>query len=197
MAEVRESMQEKQAEGQGQSQSGEQQLKVQGAAGESPRNVETPNRMLTPFEEMDRIMDRIFEGMAPRGLFRSLAFDRPFFSDLARQFSLDLVRAPSVDVVNREEEILVRAEVPGVEKDKLQVSVTDNVLTIRGECSHEDKTEDGDYYRKEISRGMFSRSMTLPSDVDGSQAKATFRNGVLELKLPKITKSRRHTIDIE
>ena len=62
---------------------------------------------------------------------------------------------------------------------------------------HEEKEEKGDYYRSEISRGAFSRTITLPDNVDSEGAKATFENGMLEMTLPKTGKARRHTITIE
>ena len=149
-----------------------------------------PGRTPAPFEEMERF----FENFLGRGWMRPFGWDRPSWSELIPGFE---GRMPKVDVIDRDEEIVVRAEVPGVTKDDLDVTVTDNVVTIRGETRHEEKEEKGDYYRSEISRGSFSRSVTLPSNVSSDQAKATFSDGVLELSLPKIEKSRRHTVKID
>jgi HSP20 family protein len=89
------------------------------------------------------------------------------------------------------------AEIPGVEKKDLDVSLSDSVVTIKGSTSHEGKEEKGDYHRSEISSGSFFRTLTLPADVDGAKAKATFKNGVLELVLPKLAYSRRRSILVE
>jgi HSP20 family protein len=75
--------------------------------------------------------------------------------------------------------------------------LTENVVTIKASISHEEKEEKGDYYRSEISRGSFSRTLTLPANVDGAKAKATFKNGVLELVLPKLEDPRRRSIPVE
>ena len=93
--------------------------------------------------------------------------------------------------------MIVRAEVPGVRKDDLTVSVSDNVVTIKGETKREHKKEKGDYYHCEISQGSFTRSVDLPHYVDSDRAKAAFENGVLELTLPKVEKAKRRTVKID
>jgi HSP20 family protein len=104
---------------------------------------------------------------------------------------------PKVDVIDRDEEVVVRAEVPGVEKDDLEVSVSDNTVTIKGETKHEQKEEKGNYFRSEISRGSFTRTVTLPGVVDTDKAKASFKDGVLELTMPKGEKARRRTVKVD
>jgi HSP20 family protein len=104
---------------------------------------------------------------------------------------------PKVDVVERDNEIVVRAEVPGVDKKDLDVSVSDNAVTIKGSTRHEEKEEKGDYYHHEISTGTFSRMVSLPANVDGSKAKADFKDGVLELTIPKVGQSKRHSIKLD
>lgn len=106
-------------------------------------------------------------------------------------------KLPRVDVIDRDEEVLVRAEVPGVDKKDLEISVSENSVTINGKTSHEEKEEKGSYYRCEVSRGVFTRTVALPSDVDADKAKTTFKDGVLELTLPKVTKSKRRTIKLD
>lgn len=137
--------------------------------------------------------ERWFENFFPRGWMRPFQMDWPTFRELSANFE---ERIPRVDVVDRDTEVLVRAEVPGVDKDDLDVSVTDNTVTIRGKTRHEEKEEKGDYYRCEISSGSFARTVTLPSDVDTEKADASFKDGVLELKMPKISKAKRRNIKI-
>jgi HSP20 family molecular chaperone IbpA len=95
------------------------------------------------------------------------------------------------------DEVLVKAEIPGVTKDDLEVSVDESTVTIKGQTSHEEKEEKGDYYRSEIRRGAFSRTIALPREVDASKAKATFKDGILELSLPKVAKSKRVAVKVE
>jgi HSP20 family protein len=93
--------------------------------------------------------------------------------------------------------VIVKAELPGVDKKDLDISVTQNTVTIKGTTSHEEKEEKGDYYRCEMSHGSYSRTLSLPADVDEKKSKAKFKNGVLELTLPKLKKSKRHTVKVE
>ena len=102
-----------------------------------------------------------------------------------------------MDVVDRETEILVRAELPGVDKKDLDISLNENVLTLKGQTRTEEKEEKGDYYRCEIAQSSFARSLPLPSYVDSEKAKASFQDGILELTLPKIEQSRRRRITVE
>jgi len=103
--------------------------------------------------------------------------------------------APVVDVIERDEEIIVRAAVPGVKKDDIDLSVSGTLLTIHCRM-REAADEEGEYYRAELPRGSYSRVLALPAEVEEAKAKATLREGILELVLPKPHKSRRHRIKI-
>jgi HSP20 family protein len=149
-----------------------------------------PARVVTPFEDMERFFDNVFA----RGWLRPFGWERPRWGEMMSAFE---ERMPKVDVIDREEEVVVRAEVPGVSKDDLDVTVSDNTVTIRGETRHEEKEEKGDYYRSEMTRGSFARTVLLPSDVDADQAKAKFSDGVLELTLPKVEKAKKKTVKID
>ena len=157
----------------------------------------TPGRALSPFEEMDRMfeqMERRFEDFFSRGWLRPFGWERPSFRELGAPFE---GRFPREDVVDRDDEIVVRAELPGVEKKDLDVSVTENTVTIKGSSRREEKEVKGNYYRSEISTGTFSRTVALPADVDGAKGKAAFKDGVLELVMPKVEKSKRRTIRVQ
>lgn len=151
-----------------------------------------PAHGISPFEEMERM----FESFFPRGWMRPHRWDWPAWGELAKSFE-ERMPTPRVDVIDRDEDILVRAEVPGVDKKDLDISMTDNTVTIKGSTSKEEKEEKGDYYRSEISRGAFSRTVALPAYVDSDGAKASFKDGVLELILPKVEKSKRRTIKVD
>jgi HSP20 family protein len=99
-------------------------------------------------------------------------------------------------LIDREEELLVRAEVPGVEKQDLEIELVGQVLTLKGERKHEETEEKGTYYRSEIARGSFVRSLRLPENVDLENAKAEFKDGVLEVHLPKTEKTERRRIEV-
>jgi HSP20 family protein len=154
------------------------------------KEEETRARPLTPFEDMESFFDQFYV----RPWFRPFRRDLPTWGELARPFE---DRIPNMDVIDRDKELVVRAEIPGVKKEDLEVSLSDNRLTIKGSTRHEEtKEEEGEYSRRELSRGTFSRTVTLPSDVDGEKAKAEFKDGVLEMTLPKQKPSKRHRIRV-
>lgn len=149
-----------------------------------------PARVMSPFEEMDRL----FEGHFPSGWMRPFHWPRPSWGELSAPFE---GKMPKVNVIERDNEIVVKAELPGVDKKDLDISVTKNTVTIQGSTSHEEKEEKGDVYRCEISRGSYSRTLTLPAEVNEEKAKAKFKDGILELTLPKVEKAKRRTIKVE
>jgi len=151
--------------------------------------VRRPSHVLSPFDDMDRW----FEGFFPRGWMRPFHMAWPSWGEPAPLEA----RMPKVDVIDREAEVVVRAEVPGVEKDDLDISVSDNAVTIKGKTKREEKEEKGDYYRCEISSAAFARTIPLPSNVDTDKVSAQFKDGVLELTLPKIEKAKRRSIKID
>lgn len=106
-------------------------------------------------------------------------------------------RLPKIDVVDRDQEILVRAELPGVDKNDLDVSLDEQTVTLRATTRQEKKEEDGHYHLHEISQGTFLRTVPLPCAVNGDQAKASFKDGVLELAIPKAPGARRKTVKVE
>jgi HSP20 family protein len=150
-----------------------------------------PVRTLRPFEEMERLMDRAFADFPGRGLMRPWSFEWPAWAEMRE------LRMPKVDVVDRDEDVLVRAELPGVEKKDLEISTSDTSVTIKATTRHEEKEEKGDYYRCEITRGSFARTVSLPAQVQSDKAKANLKDGVLELTLPKVEKSKRRTIAVD
>lgn len=154
------------------------------------KEVAPPVHALTPFEEMDRL----FDAFTRRSWLRPWRFEWPTFPETLMPFN---GRMPKVDVIDDETEIVVRAEVPGVEKKDLDISVGEDSVTIKGSTQHEEKETKGDYYRHELSTGTFSRTVGLPATVDGAKAKAEFKNGIIELTLPKVEKAKRHSVKVE
>lgn len=92
--------------------------------------------------------------------------------------------SPRVDILEREGQVVVRADLPGLTKEDIKVELTDNLLTLQGERKLEKKEEREGYYYNERFQGSFYRSIPLPEGVDASKATAEFRNGVLEVVMP-------------
>jgi HSP20 family protein len=165
--------------------------KAEGDAASTQGMQKAPaGRVLAPFDEMDRLFDR----MLPRNWLRPMRFEWPAWAEHMAPFE---GKTPHVDIIDREAEIVIRAELPGVKKDDLDVSLSDNSVTIRGTMKKEETEEKGEYYRREMSYGEFSRTLALPSEVDRDKAKAKFKDGVLELTLPKAETAKRNSIRIE
>ena len=101
-----------------------------------------------------------------------------------------LVPAPKLDVIEREKLVVVRAEVPGVRKNQLEVEASDVCVTIKGTVQHDEERKEDQYRIAERSRGAFERTVQLPSEVDSTKAGATFQDGVVEVTLPKLDRSR-------
>ena len=149
---------------------------------ETPEEV-VPMRPMSLFNEMERM----FEGLTPYQWMRSHLPEHKWMKEVA----------PEVDIIDRDDHIVVRAAVPGISKDNLEVSTTDHSVTIRGHSEHESREEKDEFYRCEISKGNFLRTLTLPAYVDEDKAEASFKDGMLELTLPKRESAKRHTIDIK
>jgi HSP20 family protein len=107
------------------------------------------------------------------------------------------VVVPNIDMYDRKSEIVVKAELPGVERDKIDLTITRDAITIKGEIKREEEIKDEDYYAREISYGNFTRSVALPSEVESEKAKATFKNGILEIVLPKKEEAKPKEIKVE
>ena len=147
-------------------------------------------QVLSPFEDMDHWMDDFFHP----GWMHPYRQRWPNWGDFGEVFK---GRVPKVDVIDRENEIIIHAELPGVNKDDLDVTMTENTVSIRATTKQEKKEEKGEYFRREMSRGEFQRTIPLPVNVDAENAKASFKDGIMELKLPKVKKTKRKTIKVE
>ncbi len=160
--------------------------------------VATSRAGLTPFksledrfEQMERFMDRMMGGIFPSRWMRSFDREWPAWSASAE------ARAPAVDLIDRENEIVVRAELPGIQKEDVSISLTADSITIEAQSRKEAAEEKGDYRRREISASAFSRTIWLPSGVDAEAAKAAFQDGILEVTLPKTAAAKRTTVKID
>ena len=105
--------------------------------------------------------------------------------------------SPSVDIFETEESIVVKAEVPGVDPKEIELSLENNVLTLKGDRRFEKETKDENYHRIERSYGGFSRSFSIPALVEEAAIKADYKEGVLTIVLPKTEKARPKQIQID
>ncbi|HDH52958.1 MAG TPA: Hsp20/alpha crystallin family protein, partial [Nitrospirae bacterium] len=107
--------------------------------------------------------------------------------------------APTVDIFEKDNNVVVKAEIPGMKKEDIEVNLTDDTITISGEKKKEDTVEKKNYYRVERSYGSFCRSFRLPKEVRADKAKAKFKDGILEIKIPETeeAKKRKKKLNIE
>jgi len=127
---------------------------------------------MRPFDEMRRMMEDFW--MAP-------------FADLGR-WSENFI--PSVDVKEENDQVVVSAELPGMDQEDIDVEVTQDSVRIAGEKKQEEKKEEKGYYHRETTYGAFERVIDLPTAVDEEKAEAEFSKGVLTIKLPKSEQAR-------
>ena len=115
-------------------------------------------------------------------------FNRAFGSMPARERDEEMSLGawmPPVDVAEDKEKVTLTAELPGFKEDEVQIQMEGNILTLRGERKFEQEKEGRNYHRVERSYGQFMRSFTLPNNVDRENIRAKFRNGLLEIEMPK------------
>ena len=117
-------------------------------------------------QEMDRLFDRFFE---PRW----------------EEFPALSEWAPQLDISETKDALVVKADVPGMDPKEIQISLQEQLLTIKGEKQQEKEEKEARYYRVERTYGAFTRSVRLPVAVDGSKVSASFKNGLLTVMLPK------------
>jgi HSP20 family protein len=134
------------------------------------------------FSVIRNVMDRFFDQPAVRRQFR-------VGEDLGPS-------ALSVDVVETGDTYVIKAAVPGVDPNDVEISVEEDVLTIRGEFTKQEESSEENYLRREIRFGSFQRQLRLPPTVEPEKAQATFENGLLKLSIPKKPEARARSIKI-
>jgi len=139
-------------------------------------------RSIAPFEDMERWFEDMFRD--PFSLLSGRVW--PETRELAEFETL----SPRVDIFEEGNEVVLKADMPGIEKKDIDITLADNMLTISGESTHGDKVEKGSYVRCERTHGSFFRSFELPSDIDAEKIKAHLDNGVLEVRFPKTEESK-------
>jgi HSP20 family protein len=147
-----------------------------------------PMGWASPFERMEEMFDDFFRR----------PFGRTFWPALPRIVE-EMEPGVSVDIYEEGDNVIVKSDLPGMTKDDIEVNLTDDTITLSGERKKEEKVEKKNYFRLERSYGAFKRSFALPVEVQTDKAKAVFRDGVLEIKIPKTeaAKKKEHKIKIE
>jgi HSP20 family protein len=135
-----------------------------------------PAKAISPFEEIERRIEDFFR--RPFSLLGPTWWPRLRFPEIEEI-------SPSVDIFEEGDDVVVKAELPGMKKEDIEVKLTDNTITISGEKKKEEKVEKKDYYRLERSYGSFCRAFSLPAEVQTDKAKAQFKDGILEVRIPK------------
>jgi len=143
-----------------------------------------PFRELAPMRDFDRMrreMDRLWDSFFERG---------PRAVETGEWY-------PSLDVAETKNDIVVKAEVPGMDQKDIDISLSDGVLTIKGEKKQEREEKDENYHLVERSYGNFARSIRLPSEVMTEKINASYKNGVLKILLPKSDEAKKKEIKIK
>jgi len=153
-----------------------------------PRKRAIDVRRTTP---LTRSMEELFESFPPR---RWMETFEPFESKWP--MDIDYERAFRLDIVDRDKELIVRAELPGVEKDDVEVTISGDRLMIEAEREFEEEDEKEDFYRHEMGYGKLMRTVVLPVEVDTENIHAELKEGILKVMLPKIRVAERHTVKV-
>jgi HSP20 family protein len=136
-------------------------------------------------------MEEFFEDFPPRRwmeTFEPLGWRWPMGVDYERSFRLD--------VIDHEKELIVRGELPVVEKDEIEVTVLVDRLIIKAEREFDEEEKEDTFYRHEVGYGKLMRTIPLPVDVDAENVRAELKDGILEIALPKLEVAERHTIKV-
>lgn len=134
--------------------------------------------------------DDFFENMMPR-----LTEMREPHS-LRWPVGIDFEKTFKVDVWDREADLMLRAELPGVDKDDLEITLSGDYLTIRAEREFEEEEEKENFHRREVGYGDLVRTITLPCEVEAEKVKAILKEGMLEITLPKAQVAKRYTVKV-
>lgn len=131
------------------------------------------------FERLRREIDRMFEDFIPVRREREVAF------------------LPKIDLFETDNDVVLKAELPGLKKENIDITVTENGVHLKGERKEETETKKENYLRREICYGKFERVISLPAEVDPEKVQAEFKEGILELKMPKKEEIKRKIKKIE
>lgn len=141
-----------------------------------------------PFDELASLresMDKLFDDL--------LTTRRPG----QRGETAPILWQPAIEAYETDQDLVIRAELPGIAPKNVEISVSGDTLTIKGEARAEQDEKRRNYHRRELRYGSFVRSLTLPTGVQGDQAKAAYRNGILEIRVPKSERAKPKSVKVE
>jgi HSP20 family protein len=145
-----------------------------------------------PVLHNDKAFDRAFDG-----IWKNWPLGSSLHGELAGDEPRAQVDFPRVDAKENDERLLVVAELPGLKREEIQVTVHDGALTISGERKNETEEKGEGYLRREISRGSFKRTFVLPETVDVEKIDAKYEDGVLKIEFPKVEEAKPKQIDVK
>jgi len=145
-------------------------------------------RVLSPFEEIERRFEDFFK--RPFSLMEPMWWPRLRIPDIEEI-------TPTVDIYEDADDIVIKADLPGMKKENIDVNISGNTVTISGEKKKEEKVEKKNYYSTERSYGSFTRTFRIPTEVQADKAKASFKDGVLELRVPKTEEAKKKEKKVE
>jgi len=149
-------------------------------------------RAMTPFTHS---MEEFFENYFPRRWmegFEPFGWRKPLWPEVDEKFDF----LPNVDIVDRDDVLLIRAEMPGVKKEDLEITIAGDRLTFEAKREFEEKEEEDDFFRHEMAYGRMFRTVRLPVEVHGDKAKAELKDGIVELHLPKVEVTTPHKVKV-
>lgn len=138
---------------------------------------------------LDRLFDDLFTDFDRGFRWPSLFRRRPALVDVPQLASMDVYETP--------EEVVVKAEMPGISKDEIEVTATGSTLTVKGAKKREEEVKEEDYYRCERSFGSIARTVELPGEVRAEKAVAKLTNGLLEVRLPKTEEAKAKSVKVK
>jgi HSP20 family protein len=159
-------------------------------ARETESKAVAPRRPFTDLGRWERDMERMFDDFWGRRM-------RPWWPERWSMPTVLEISPPAVDFFEEKDEIVVKAELPGMDKDEIEVNLTDHTLTIKGEKKKEEEVKEENYYKSERSYGSFMSTLELPTEVHSDKVKATFKNGVLEVRLPKTEQAKAKEVKVK
>jgi HSP20 family protein len=147
--------------------------------------VVSKGKPLGPVTYLEHEMERMFRDFFGRP-FPGMGLPRWFHA--AEGFGIE---KPAIEVYEEKDDVVVKAELPGLKREDLELNISDNLLTLKGDKKKEEEVKEKGYYYSERSYGSFTRTVEIPKEVQAEKAKAVFKDGVLEIRLPKTEEAKR------
>jgi HSP20 family protein len=165
------------------------------------KGLKTEPGEITPWRPLSGIAQEIARAESEMERMFGDLWGRPWFGlSLPRRLRLweDLsARGPAIEVSEEKDDVVVKAELLGLKKENLDVSISDHLLTIKGERKKEEEVKEKGYYYSERSYGSFTRTIEIPKDIQHDKIWATFKDGVLEVRLPKTEEAKRKEVKVK